>query len=72
MGWQSLNGGFGNPTLGWLSDNKSIWFTSEESGYSHLYTLDVTTTTKQQDYSGHTKFNRLLYRGVNNSFTSPP
>jgi Tol biopolymer transport system component len=47
-----LNGGFGNNALGWLSDNKHIWFTSEETGYSHLYTLDVTTKTKQSITAG--------------------
>jgi dipeptidyl aminopeptidase/acylaminoacyl peptidase len=25
--------------LGWLPDNKTLWYLSEESGYSHLYTL---------------------------------
>jgi dipeptidyl aminopeptidase/acylaminoacyl peptidase len=43
--------GFGN-TLGWLSDNKTIWFMSEESGYSHLYTYDFTTSKKQTLTSG--------------------
>lgn len=47
-----LNGGFGNPAVGWLGDNKHIWFTSEETGYSHLYTLDVTTKTKQSITAG--------------------
>jgi dipeptidyl aminopeptidase/acylaminoacyl peptidase len=26
--------------FGWLPDNRTLWFLSEESGYSHLYTLD--------------------------------
>jgi dipeptidyl aminopeptidase/acylaminoacyl peptidase len=47
-----LNGGFGNPAVGWLSDNKRIWFTSEETGYSHLYTLDIETKTKQSLTAG--------------------
>jgi dipeptidyl aminopeptidase/acylaminoacyl peptidase len=47
-----LNGGFGNNSIGWLSDNKRIWFTSEETGYSHLYTLDVTTKSKQSITAG--------------------
>jgi len=25
--------------FGWLPDNRTLWFLSEESGYSHLYTL---------------------------------
>ena len=40
--------GFGEISpMGWLADNKRIWFTSEETGYSHLYTVDVTTGFKQ-------------------------
>ena len=30
-------------TLGWLPDSKHLYFQSEESGYSHLYLVDVTT-----------------------------
>lgn len=26
--------------FGWLPDNRTLWYLSEESGYSHLYTLD--------------------------------
>lgn len=55
-----LNGGFGNPTLGWLGDNKHIWFTSEESGYSHLYTLDVASTTKQQITAGQYEVQQVV------------
>src|SRR5262249_53164476 len=47
-----LNGGFGNPAVGWLSDNRHIWFTSEETGYSHLYTLDVESKKKQSITAG--------------------
>lgn len=40
--------GFGEPSpIGWMRDNKRLWFTSEQSGYSHLYTIDVTTKNKQ-------------------------
>ena len=42
IGWS-----FGGGTLGWLPDNKHIYFQSEESGFSHLYILDVTTGTKK-------------------------
>ncbi len=27
--------------FGWLPDNATLWFLSEQSGYSHLYTLDA-------------------------------
>jgi dipeptidyl aminopeptidase/acylaminoacyl peptidase len=29
-----------NSELGWLPDNGTLWYLSEETGYSHLYTLD--------------------------------
>ncbi|MDF0716899.1 prolyl oligopeptidase family serine peptidase [Muricauda sp. 334s03] len=32
---------WGGGSLGWMPDNKSIWFMSEKTGYSHLYTLNV-------------------------------
>jgi dipeptidyl aminopeptidase/acylaminoacyl peptidase len=41
VGW-SFSGG----TLGWLPDNQHIFFQSEESGYSHLYLLDASTSKK--------------------------
>ncbi len=28
---------------GWLPDSRHIWFQSERTGYSHLYTLDIST-----------------------------
>lgn len=34
-------GGYGGGVLGWMPDNKSIWYQSEKTGYSHLYTLNV-------------------------------
>jgi len=34
-------GGYGGGDLGWLPDNKSIWYMSEKTGYSHLYTMNV-------------------------------
>jgi len=30
-------------TTGWMPDGRRFWFQSEESGYSHLYTVDVQT-----------------------------
>jgi dipeptidyl aminopeptidase/acylaminoacyl peptidase len=43
---------FGSSGIGWLGDNKTIWFHSEETGFSHLYTVDVTTGKKQALTSG--------------------
>jgi dipeptidyl aminopeptidase/acylaminoacyl peptidase len=39
--------------IGWLPDNKTIYFQSEESGYSHLYLLDITTGKKKALSSGN-------------------
>ena len=41
-------GWFGVGLLGWLPDNRTLWFQSEESGYSHLYAVDVETGEKRQ------------------------
>lgn len=43
--------GYGS-SIGWLADNKTIYFQSEESGYSHLYTIDVTSGSKKAMTSG--------------------
>ncbi|MCX6169543.1 MAG: DPP IV N-terminal domain-containing protein [Ignavibacteriales bacterium] len=44
--------GWGAGNVGWLSDNKRIYFQSEESGYSHLYTLNILTGEKKQLTNG--------------------
>ena len=31
---------YDNAEFGWLPDNRTLWYLSEESGYSHLYTQD--------------------------------
>lgn len=38
----------GSGGLGWLPDNRRLWFQSEATGYSHLYTVDVVSGQKQQ------------------------
>lgn len=47
IGWT-----YGGGTLGWLPDNRHIYFQSEETGYSHLYLLDIQTGKKKQLTSG--------------------
>jgi dipeptidyl aminopeptidase/acylaminoacyl peptidase len=37
---------FDNSEFGWLPDNGTLWYLSEESGYSHLYTLDASGRTR--------------------------
>ncbi len=39
--------------MGWMPDNRRIWFQSEESGYSHLYTVDVVKGNKEALTSGN-------------------
>ena len=38
--------GYGLGSVGWLPDNNHIWFQSEETGYSQLYTININTGTK--------------------------
>jgi dipeptidyl aminopeptidase/acylaminoacyl peptidase len=52
IGGPGTGGFFGNLTVGFLGDNKTIWFQSEETGYSHLYLLDITNGKKQALTSG--------------------
>lgn len=47
VGGPGIGGAYGGGTLGWLPDSKHIYFQSEETGYSHLYLLDVTTGQKK-------------------------
>ncbi len=42
IGWR-----FGGGRVGWMPDNRRVWFCSEESGYSHLYVADPKTGTKK-------------------------
>ena len=34
-------------TLGWMPDGRTLYFQSEETGYSHLYTVDLQSGKKQ-------------------------
>ena len=52
--------GYGPGNVGWLPDNRRVWFQSEATGYSHLYTLDVTNGQKKALTSG--KFEVLSAR----------
>lgn len=51
---------FGNETTGWLSNGKRVWFTSEETGYCHLYSIDIESKTKQQLTSGNFEVQRVI------------
>ncbi len=47
IGWSTSSG-----TLGWLDANRTIYFQSEESGYSHLYLYDLKKNKKNALTSG--------------------
>ena len=36
----------GNNDFGWLPDNGTMWFLSEETGYSHLYTMNAANAVR--------------------------
>jgi len=59
---------FGNNNVGWLGDNKRIWFTSEESGYAHLYVLDVSSKKIQQLTSGDYEVQKVVLSKNKNDF----
>ncbi|MBB4599906.1 dipeptidyl aminopeptidase/acylaminoacyl peptidase [Hymenobacter luteus] len=44
--------GYDEGNVGWLPDNRRIWFQSEETGFSHLYTADFTSGQKKALTSG--------------------
>ncbi len=50
--------GFGMSVTGWVNDN-TLWFLSEETGYSHLYTYDFTTKKRQALTSGKYEVQRV-------------
>lgn len=52
IGGPGTGGFFAGTSMGWLADNRTLWFHSEESGYSHLYTVDIATSKKQALTSG--------------------
>lgn len=43
---------FGGQAIGFLKDNKTLYFQSEADGYSHLYTYDIEKEKKTQITSG--------------------
>ncbi len=62
-------GGWDRPSaLGWLGDNRRIWFQSEESGYSHLYTVDVVSGEKRQLTEGTFEVQNVTLSGDEKSW----
>ncbi len=48
VGWMTSGG-----SIGWMPDNRRLWFQSEASGYSHLYAVDVVTGKKKALTTGN-------------------
>jgi len=48
ISWSAFSSGI----IGWMPDNKSIYYQSEETGYSHLYTVNIETGKKKALTSG--------------------
>lgn len=51
IGGPGIGGAYGSGNFGWI-DNSSIFFQSEATGYSHIYTLNVKSGEKKQITSG--------------------
>ena len=47
IGWNFYAG-----NMGWFADDQKIWFQSEETGYSHLYSYDIRSEKKKALTSG--------------------
>ncbi|MCC9137051.1 prolyl oligopeptidase family serine peptidase [Pontibacter silvestris] len=43
---------YGAGSVGWMPDNEHVWFQSEESGYSHLYAVNINSGKKKALTSG--------------------
>lgn len=53
VGGPALGGWYSGQSWGWLRDNRTVWFLSEQSGYSHLYTIDIEDGTRRQLTDGN-------------------
>ena len=47
-GWNGVRG-----AMGWIDNDKSIWFQSEESGYSHIYVTNLSSLKKNAITKGN-------------------
>ncbi|MDZ4680151.1 MAG: prolyl oligopeptidase family serine peptidase [Saprospiraceae bacterium] len=53
VGGPGVGSNFSTGNIGWMPDNKRIWFHSEATGFSHLYALDAETLEKKALTSGN-------------------
>ena len=55
-------------TMGWLNDNKTIYFQSEKSGYSHLNFYHLTSNKTEQLTHGDFEIHQVILSRDNQSF----
>jgi dipeptidyl aminopeptidase/acylaminoacyl peptidase len=55
-------------TLGWLKDNKTVYYQSEETGYSHLYLFNIDSKNKEQRTKGNWEIYKIELNNEGNSF----
>ncbi|MBU2045151.1 MAG: prolyl oligopeptidase family serine peptidase, partial [Bacteroidetes bacterium] len=60
-------GSYGGGNLGWVNENH-IYFQSEASGYSHVYTVDINSKAKKQLTSGNWEVQSLDLSNDKKSF----
>ncbi|MCL9808723.1 S9 family peptidase [Flavobacterium luminosum] len=59
---------YANRTLGFLADDATLYFQSEATGYSHLYTYHLGTKSKKQLTSGQWEVRGVTLAANKNSF----
>ena len=59
---------YGRGTLGFLGDNETVYFQSEETGYSHLYTYNLKSKNKTQLTKGNWEVRNVSLAKDKNSF----
>lgn len=67
IGGPGIGGGFGGGSLGWV-DEETLYFQSEASGYSHIYTLNINTKQKKQITAGNWEVQSLQLSNDEKSF----
>lgn len=67
IGGPGIGGSYGGGNVGWI-DNNTIYFQSEATGYSHIYTLNVKSGDKKQITSGKYEVQTLQLSNDKQSF----
>jgi dipeptidyl aminopeptidase/acylaminoacyl peptidase len=62
LGWS-----FSDQNAGWM-DNRTLWFLSEETGYSHLYVADMSSGTKKALTTGKYEVQNVQLSSNNKTF----